>query len=426
MRVMVVSNIFPPHVRGGYELGLLEVARAFVRAGHEVEVVTSTVLGNQRRSRPATDVVVQEVFGPVMAYETDLAERLETSPVWRHYRTEALGGILPDNVVALRRDIDRFRPDRIWLGNPLGLGPVGIFETVLSAGVPVVMHLMDDIDRYLTGYRRPLHWLARVARLKRSITAISCASHVRDMNSVVGEYGTHHVVLNGIDFSAIASHAQPGCHDRPLRLVYFGQVEPMKGVSQLIDGVARFASASPAAPFELDIIGPASASYAASLSEQLQTLGLADRIRLVGRIEKDDLLRRLAEYDAAVLLLKLEEPFGYAWLEAAAVGLPVIVTRGRVVSDAFPASYPLFVDDRDDPRCIATALQWCVANANALAAVGADLRQHLFRQCDAATAVNPRYTAVLEQAAAPRRRTDPDSLLSAALTAEAYALSAGA
>jgi len=426
MRVMVLSNIFPPHVRGGYELGLLEVARGFVQAGHEVEVITSTPVGSQRRTRAATDVVVREVFGPVMAYEADLAERLETSAVWRHYRTEALGGILPDNIVALRREIERFSPDRIWMGNPLGLGPIGIFETVLSAGVPVVMHLMDDIDRYLIGYRRPLHWLARVARLKRSLTAVSCASHVRVMNSVVGEYGTHHVVPNGVDFSAVATHTRPGGHDGPLRFVYFGQVEPMKGIPQLVEGVARFASTSGSPAFGLDIIGPASASYAAEVSEQLATRGLADRVRLLGRIEKTDLLKRLAEYDAAVLLLKLEEPFGYAWLEAAAVGLPVVVTRGHVVSDAFPSGYPLFVEDRDDPACVASALRWCVASRRSLATLGTDLRQHLFRQCDAVTAVNPRYATILEHAAAPRQRTDVDTLLAAALTVEAYALSAGA
>ena len=426
MRVMIVSNIFPPHVRGGYELGLLEVARAFVRAGHDVEVVTSTVVGGQHRTRPATDVAVREVFGPVLAYEADLAERLETSPVWRHYRTEALGGILTDNIVTLRHEIERFRPDRIWVGNPLGLGPVGIFETVLSAGVPVVVHLMDDIDRYLTGYRRPLHWLARVARLKRSLTAVSCASHVREMNSVVGEYGSHHVVLNGVDFSAITAHARPGRHDGPLRLVYFGQIEPMKGIPQLIEGMARFASTPAAPPFELDIIGPASASYATVLSDELKTRGLADRVHLPGRIEKNELLTKLARYDAVILLLKLEEPFGYAWLEAAAVGLPVIVTRGRAISDVFPSSYPLFVDDRDDAESVAGAVRWCISNRESLGTLGADLRQHLRRQCDTATAVNPRYATILEQAAPPRTRTHPDTLLAAALTVEAYALSVGA
>src|SRR5262245_4737273 len=262
VRVMVVSNVFPPHVRGGYELGTLEVARAFLDAGHDVEVVTSTVVGVLRKARPATGVTVRQVFGPVLAYESDLADRLEPCRVWRQHRTDALGGVLPDSIVALRTAIDRFQPDRIWIGNPLGIGPVGVLETALSADVPVVIHLMDDIDRYLVGYRRPLHWSPRVARLKRSITAVSCASHVRELNSVVGRDVAHHVVLNGVDFSAMPAHAQPGGHDGPLRFVYFGQVEPMKGIPQLIEGLGRLVANSETARFTLDIIGPASSSYA--------------------------------------------------------------------------------------------------------------------------------------------------------------------
>jgi len=163
-----------------------------------------------------------------------------------------------------------------------------------------------------------------------------------------------------------------------------------------------------------------------TLSGELKARGLADRVRLPGRIEKSELLARLANYDAAILLLKLEEPFGYAWLEAAAAGLPVIVTRGLAVSDVFPSSYPLFVDDRDDAESVAGAVRWCISNRESLGTLGADLRQHLRRQCDTATAVNPRYATILEQAAPPRTRTHPDTLLAAALTVEAYALSVGA
>ena len=118
MRVMVVSNVFPPHVRGGYELGTLDVARAFIGAGHAVEVVTSPVVGVLRKARPAPGVTVRQIFGPVLAYESDLADRLEHSPVWRQRRTDALGGVLPDSIVALRTEIERFRPDRIWISRP--------------------------------------------------------------------------------------------------------------------------------------------------------------------------------------------------------------------------------------------------------------------------------------------------------------------
>jgi glycosyltransferase involved in cell wall biosynthesis len=426
MRVMVVSNIFPPHVRGGYELGMLEVARAFAAAGHEVEVVTSTAVGAQRRVRRATDIAAREVLAPVLAYEPDLADRLQDSAVWRHDRTDAFGGVIPANVVALAREIERFRPDRIWLGNPLGLGPVGIFETALSASVPVIVHLMDDIDRYLVGYRRPIHWLSRVARLKRGLTAVSCASHVRAMNSVVGEYGTHVVVPNGVDFAAFPTRPERRRHDGPLRFVYFGQVEPVKGIGQLIAGVAAFAASPEAPPFELDIIGPASASYAAELAADIASRHLDGRVRLVGRLEKPDLLARLAGYDAAVLLLKQEEPFAYVSIEAPAAGLPVVITRGSAVADAYPAHYPLFIDDRDDEASVAAALQWCAAHAAELPALGRDLRAHLLRACDTTTVVNPRYLAILEHARAAERPTDIDALLAGAITVEAHALSINA
>jgi glycosyltransferase involved in cell wall biosynthesis len=423
MRVMVVSNIFPPHVRGGYELGMLEVARAFAAAGHDVEVVTSTAVGSQRRVRRAGDVVTRDVFAPVLAYEPDLADRLQDSAVWCHDRTDAFGGVVPANVVALAHEIDRFRPDRIWIGNPLGLGPVGIFETALSARVPVVVHLMDDVDRYLLGYRRPIHWLSRVARLKRGMTAVSCASHVRAMNSVVGEYGTHVVVPNGVDFAAFPMRAERPRRGGALRLVYFGQVEPMKGIPQLIAGVDVFAASPESPSFELDIIGPASASYGADLTADIASRRLDGGVRLVGRLEKSDLLARLAEYDAAVLLLKQDEPFAYASLEAPAAGLPVVTTRGHAVVDAYPSSYPLFVDDRDDAEAVASALRWCVSHEQELAALGNELRAHLSCRCDTTTAVNPRYLEILESARVPDRPTDVDALLAGALTVEAHALS---
>lgn len=426
MRVMVVSNLFPPHVRGGYELGTLDVARAFVAAGHEVEVVTSAAVGVLRKTRPADGVTVRPIFGPVLAYESDLAERLEHSVAWRRQRTDALGGMVPENIVALQVAIQRFRPDRVWVGNPLGLGPVGVLEAALSAAVPVVIHLMDDIDRYLLGYRRPLHWLPRVARLKRAMTAISCASHVRDMNSVVGSYGTHHVVLNGVDFAAASRLATPGQHDGPLRFVYFGQVEPMKGIGALIDAVDDAAAAPGTGPFTLDIIGPASASYARDLHADLAARGLNERVRLVGALDRTDLMARLPTYDAAVLLLKHEEPFGYAWLEAAAAGLPVLITRGRTVADALRDDYPLFVHDRDDRAAVAALLIWCATHRHALSEIGAGLRRHLRAICDTVSAVHPRYLDILEHASAPPVATDLDSLLASALTVDAFGLSSDA
>ena len=41
MRVLFVSNLYPPNVVGGYERLCFEVASAFAARGHEVAVLTS-------------------------------------------------------------------------------------------------------------------------------------------------------------------------------------------------------------------------------------------------------------------------------------------------------------------------------------------------------------------------------------------------
>src|ERR1700722_17862389 len=43
MRILVLTNMYPPHAYGGYEMGCRDVVERWRRAGHEVMVLTSTV-----------------------------------------------------------------------------------------------------------------------------------------------------------------------------------------------------------------------------------------------------------------------------------------------------------------------------------------------------------------------------------------------
>src|SRR5688500_11356128 len=42
MKILVVSNFYPPHYVGGYELGCRDVVDGLRARGHQVEVLTST------------------------------------------------------------------------------------------------------------------------------------------------------------------------------------------------------------------------------------------------------------------------------------------------------------------------------------------------------------------------------------------------
>src|SRR5690349_2407145 len=42
MRILTVTNLYPPDVVGGYELGCAQMVAALGRRGHEVKVLTAT------------------------------------------------------------------------------------------------------------------------------------------------------------------------------------------------------------------------------------------------------------------------------------------------------------------------------------------------------------------------------------------------
>src|ERR1700680_2923955 len=101
MYFALLSNIFPPHVRGGYELGCQSIARSLVRLGHRVVVLTSASIGQLDRVHDKKDLRVSALFEPVFEYEDLLNARLKGSNYWRRRRDEAFGGVLVSNARAL-------------------------------------------------------------------------------------------------------------------------------------------------------------------------------------------------------------------------------------------------------------------------------------------------------------------------------------
>ena len=41
MKVLAISNLYPPDLMGGYELGCRQMVEALCRRGHEVRVLTT-------------------------------------------------------------------------------------------------------------------------------------------------------------------------------------------------------------------------------------------------------------------------------------------------------------------------------------------------------------------------------------------------
>jgi glycogen synthase len=138
MRILLLSNVFPPGFLGGYELGALDVARGLQRAGHDVLVLTSDYFPDDDNQMP--DLAAERVLQC-----TEPSRALITASV----NIERGLFINSHNLRMLARTILRFSPNRVACFNLAGLGVLGLIRYLVSIGLPPVLYLMDDIFKDL-------------------------------------------------------------------------------------------------------------------------------------------------------------------------------------------------------------------------------------------------------------------------------------
>ncbi len=110
-------------------------------------------------------------------------------------------------------------------------------------------------------------------------------------------------------------------HDRPLRLLFLGQVTFRKGIGPVLEAIHRM----PNAPIRIDIVGEFQIDIPASTKGDR-------RVFLHGAVQRSSVKRYYRDADL-FLFPTLSDGFGLTQLEALAHGLPVLVSRncGEVI-----------------------------------------------------------------------------------------------
>lgn len=400
MRVLIISNLFPPHVIGGYELGCLHLARAAQAAGHDVRVLTSLATGRLKKRDDAPDLDVRSVFSPIYNYETVL------SGVGYRSDLSVFAGIHPGNVLALQSQVESYQPDAIWIFNPLGLGPVGILETAVASGIPTTLHLMDHLDTTIADHQVDFHVLPRWIRAKAQIGAIACSTKTLQKNELYGGFAKTVVIPNGLSMPDGCRPARQLSTSSVNNLVYFGQIEQHKGIPQLVKALSLVQRKVADRRIKLHLIGAGSAEYQMQLEQQLSKLGLENCVVRHGFCDQQTLGNLLAEMQLAVFPLSPEEPFAYVVIEAIQAGLPIVVTAAAGCAEFLPGDYPFYLQDRDDPAHLAQVIGDAICQQDLAASWCTQLQQAVLEQCDLDRKCLPRCIDFLESLK-PRDEAEP-------------------
>ncbi|WP_052465836.1 glycosyltransferase [Mobilicoccus massiliensis] len=143
----------------------------------------------------------------------------------------------------------------------------------------------------------------------------------------------------------------------PLRWLYVGSLIERKGVDKLVESFAIAVARDPDRPWHLTLVGDG--PMREQLTERIAELGLADKVTFAGIVAPAEVGSYLRTHDVLVHL-SAYETFGITLIEAAASGLPVVVTKcgGPEETMALPEDVGMcvFVPRDPEPAAVADAV----------------------------------------------------------------------
>ncbi len=336
MRLLFLSNLYPPFDLGGFEQWCHEVAIRLRQRGHTVQVLTSRY-GADRPLPPEQDVT------RTLYLEANVHHYHPWDFIRRNSQERA-------NERELRQAIDRFAPDLVVIWGMWNLsrnlpcraeewlpGRVAYYLASYWPIDPDAHHQYWQLPaehRLTELLKKPLRRrvLTRLARegyppSPRFEHAMCCSRYVRDTLVQSGRLPAHTGVLfGGIDPQPfqISPAAQDRAGDSPLRLLYFGSLLPHKGVHTAIEALGNLKARGLNDHLELTILGSGHPDYLARLQALVVRLDLGDRVRFADRIPRQEIPSYLSQFDIFLFTSIWPEPMARSVMEAMAAGLLVI------------------------------------------------------------------------------------------------------
>ena len=339
MKILVLSNLFPPHYLGGYELRCQVVVEALRARGHSVQVLTSNH-GVEPPTHHASRIT-----------HHDVSRTLRIHGFFGHpwLGIRELRKLELHNNRVLREAVAAFQPDIVHVWN-LGGVSKSLCLTLQQLGVPVVYDVSDHwiarslvADVWLDWWQRErlpiparlLRWFwtltgarARWGRIAptnpirdiRFPRLYFCSRALRDLTAAQG-YPVDHGEVIYCPVNIERFHGEPVSAARPLhKLLYVGRLAEDKGVLTAVKAMAlvqgKFAG-------ELHIYGHGDADYTGKLKTLVEQHRLPVFFHTASAADMPAVYRA---HDALLFTSEWEEPFALTPLEAMASGLPVIGT----------------------------------------------------------------------------------------------------
>ncbi len=339
MRILLLSNLFPPNVVGGAEILAYDVATELEKLGHEVLVLTS-YHGLSRATGNGHIWRTLQIF-PTAHFDKHRPVIQQVNQLSNYYRRYHC----PANARELQRVVAKTQPDILYIWEITGIGVTSLMKRLEHSAIPVVFHLgsywmvyanQPDTEQSRVRASKLKQWLIGSFPVPKHASMIAVSNTVKQQYVEAGFNPEQiEVIYNGVDprFLDVPRIDQPGRTARaPFQLLYVGRLRVEKGISVLLKALDLLAqeremTGNEKFSIHLHIFGSGDEIYLDELQDFMQEKHLSSTVTFHGNVPQDELI---AYYDSSDLMLVpslWQEPFGLVIAEAMARKLPVIASN---------------------------------------------------------------------------------------------------
>ncbi len=358
MKVCLINNIYPPYARGGAEQVVERTVTGLLKAGHEVVLITSTPTkpGLEKTDKLSIyRISVGNLFFYTDAYKHSWFSRL----VWH-----AIDIFNWPAAQQIKKIIEQEKPDVVHTHNLMGLSfllprlirklKIRHIHTVHDVQLVEPSGMILKQSEYAWRYHGfPIRLYTALMRklIGSPAVVISPSQFLREFYLTRNFFPQSKVeiVRNPLTFDLVSISKKGG--EGPVKFLYVGQIEPHKGVLELVEAFLKLDKNLPA---ELHIVG------GGSDLKKITDLVKADiRIKIYGRVERTVLPKIFAAMDVTVVPSLCYENSPTVIFESFAFGIPVLASNIEGIAELIIEGKNGFTFPAGKILALTESLLWC-------------------------------------------------------------------
>ncbi|MBF2097359.1 MAG: glycosyltransferase family 4 protein [Gloeomargaritaceae cyanobacterium C42_A2020_066] len=341
MRILLISNFYPPQMVGGYERAMADYAHLLWARGHEVHVLTTDVpaFTQPQDPRPA---------GPPIHRTLQLCGQW-TGTAFEWLRPAEIAPRVTANAQVLAGLIAQFQPQVCLMGN-IDLLRADILTPLLKAEVPIAHFIMNESPNYP----------AELAPNSSLYRYLACSDWVRERLAEQGYPMQNAVTVHpGAPVQEFYRENLPkrDC----LRIAYASLLMPYKGPHVLLEALYRLHQNG--VEFTATLAGGSLLPpFVDSLVRTVAECGMAECVHFPGTLTRQGLKDLYRSHNILVFPSVFQEPFGISQVEAMAAGLTVVSSGTGGAAEIVEDGVSGLIFESENPESLAEALTYLGEN----------------------------------------------------------------